>query len=127
MRKNRTLQFVSAQKECDHQALPLVYAPPPTLLERQSTLDHLRRSASIPLTLSPRLTGGYEQGIWTKQPDDIAVSAVFEDHRETTGRSSVMDRYRAIVLPWPPLVVQINQASVCTKDGCIIAPLKAGV
>jgi hypothetical protein len=116
-------QSVSAQKECDNQALSLVYALPPTFLERQSTLDHLRRSASIPLTLSPRLTGWYRQkGIMTKQPDDIAVSAVFEDHRETTRRSSVMDRYRAIVLKWPPLVVQINQASVRTKDGDIIAP-----
>jgi hypothetical protein len=119
-----TLQSVSAQKECDNQLLSLVYAPPPTLLERQSTLDHLNCGALpvMPLTLSPRLTGWYQMGILTQQPDDIAVSPVFEDHRETTRRSSVIDRYRAIVLQWPPLVVQINKASVRTKDGCVIGP-----
>jgi hypothetical protein len=62
----------------------------------------------MPLTLSPRLPGWYQMGILTQQPDDIAISAVFEDHRETTERSSVIDRYRAIVLQWPPLVVQID-------------------
>jgi hypothetical protein len=122
---------------------PFNLAPPPlttTLMmmplgERQSSFDELIRDA-LPLTLSPGLTDWYQKGILTDQSNDVALTAIFDhdddhnNHRHssttaatpTTARSAFLDHYRAIVRQWPPLAVQINNASIRTEDGRIIAP-----
>jgi hypothetical protein len=131
----------------DEDEEPFILAPPTLLQERQSSLDRLIRDA-LPISLSPSLTDWYQKGVLIEQPpeDVVAMTAVFDQehhpHRhsitsttfsaattpmtDTTvaaeARSALLDKYRTIVMQWPPLAVQINNASVRAEDGRIIAP-----
>jgi hypothetical protein len=117
-----TTKSAPTPSECNNQDTPFVISPPATLVERQSTL-RLSRDASMALTFTPSLTDCHQKGRFlTKRPLDVAMTVVCEDFCETARRSSVMDRFRAIVPQWPSLAVQMNKAIARTSDGRIIFP-----
>jgi hypothetical protein len=69
-----TTKSAPTQSECNNQDAPFVVSPPPTLLERHSTL-RLSHYASMTLTFTPSLMGCHQKGRFSsKRPHDVAMT-----------------------------------------------------